>query len=73
MGKFAANFFELAGNFSNIFESAAKFSKFENLPVAHHIAHALRVSFQKKSPATPPDSAGVNIDNRPVGNPERKV
>jgi hypothetical protein len=57
MGKFSANFFESAGNFlkkfeyagkfSNIFESAAKFSKFENLPVAHHIAHALRVSFQK--------------------------
>jgi hypothetical protein len=23
----------------------AKFSKFENLPVAHHIPHALRVSF----------------------------
>jgi hypothetical protein len=36
------------GKISNIFESAAKFSIFENLLVVHHIAHALRVSFQKK-------------------------
>jgi hypothetical protein len=64
MGKFTYNFFEsvgiylkkirIDGKFSNIFESVVKFSKFENLPVAHHMAHALRVSFLKFSPATPP-------------------
>jgi hypothetical protein len=64
MDKFPANFFESAeffykkfepaGKFSNIFESATKFSKFENLPVAHHIAHALRVSFQKIFTRHPP-------------------
>jgi hypothetical protein len=38
MGKFPDIFFESAGKFSNISELAGKFSKFENLPVAHPVA-----------------------------------
>jgi hypothetical protein len=59
MGKFPVKIFKPAVKFSKKikhFESVAKFSKFENLPVAHHMAHALRVIFLKKfdPPHTPP-------------------
>jgi hypothetical protein len=38
MGKFPAIFFESAGKFSKKIKSAGKFSKFEILPAAHHVA-----------------------------------
>jgi hypothetical protein len=52
MGKFPVKIFESVGKENsffqslgtNIFESAAKFSKFENLPVAHGPCGALRVT-----------------------------
>jgi hypothetical protein len=51
---FPSKKFEWAGKFSNIFKSAAKFSIFENLPVAHGQCGALRVTFLHFCPATPP-------------------
>jgi hypothetical protein len=54
MGKFPVKNFKSAGKFSNIFESAANFSKFEKLPIAHRQCGALWLTFLQFCPATPP-------------------